>query len=508
MQERLIIAENGLPAAYAGDKPLHSRYNPRGEAEKYIRSLDLAPEIRFFILPEPGLGYIIAPLRQRFPRAKIIVLHLSDFFINPRPENEPGGQPAAVWSPGSGMGLQQFLEDEIPDTDAKTIKIIQWRPALAAYGEGYLRLLTETADFIKRADANKRTVRGFGLRWVRNFFRNLRLLRSVVTYPLLNRPLIVTGAGPSLEESIPLIGEIKKGGGLILAASSSVPALIAGGLAPDMVISTDGGGWALFHLYEGLRRGRGGKIPSFDLAAGLNAALPSQCGDLPLLPISDGSLWQDLVLRKLGVPFIALPQRGTVTASALDLAFSLTRGRVFIAGMDLSHRDIRTHARPYSFERFREEKASRLYPVYTQDFLRSRAMASGGSHDIYASWFSRRLAAYPGRLFSLGNNHPLFGDLKIREETDPDAGGKGAGRVFRKFWVNREDLAGRAAALLLDALNDEKTAAALTGELAPLVLPDEDDPGPAQLRQALAPILKACLPDRKGTEQPPRAAHG
>ncbi|MDR3167289.1 MAG: DUF115 domain-containing protein [Treponema sp.] len=499
-----------MPAAYAGDRPLHSRYNPQGEAEKYIRSLELAPDIRFFILPEPGLGYIIPPLRQRFPQAKIIVLHLSDFFTDPGGGISPfpEGPSSAVWSPGSGIGLQQFLENEIPDTEAKTVKIIQWRPALAAYGEGYLRLLTETADFIKRIDANKRTVRGFGLRWVRNFFRNIRLLRSIVTYPPLSRPVIVTGAGPSLEESIPLIGEVTKRGGLILAASSSVPALATGGLAPDLVISTDGGGWALFHLYEGLRRGRGKKTPPFDLAAGLNAALPSQCGELPLLPISDGSLWQDLILRRLGIPFTALPQRGTVTASALDLAFFLTRGRVFIAGVDLSHRDIRTHARPYSFERFQEEGASRFCPVYTQDFLRSRAIASGGSHGIYASWFSRQLAAYPGRLFSLGKNHSLFGGLKIREGTDLDTGGDLPRGVPRKFWINREDLTGRAAALLFDALNDEKTAAALTGELAPLVLPDQETPGPALLRQALSPILKAYLPAWKDPEQPQRVAHG
>jgi hypothetical protein len=453
--------------------------------------LRLSPEIRFFILPEPGLGYILPPLTERFPQAKIIVLHLSDFFTL---ETTAGKRSAAVWSPGSGTGLQEFLENEIPDTEARAIRIIEWRPAQAAYGEDYLRLLSETADFIKRADANKRTARGFGRRWVKNFFKNLRLLGTVVSYPPLARPVIVTGAGPSLEESIPLIREKKERGGLILAAASSVPALFARSLAPDLVISTDGGGWALFHLYEGLRRGKAAGPPPFDLAATLNAALPSQCGDLSLLPISDGSLWQDLLLRGLGIPFISLPQRGTVTASALDLAFSLTRGKVFIAGTDLSHRDIRTHARPYSFERLWEEGANRLYPVYTQSFLRSRAIAAGGSHDIYASWFSRQLALYPGRLFSLGNNHPLFKGL-ASPGGEPEAGEPGP--YARKFWVNRENLAGRAGALLLRAFADEKTAAALAGALAPLVLPDQDAPDPGQVREALFSLLKGCLPVRE-----------
>jgi hypothetical protein len=547
MRERLARAENGAPTVYVGGKPLHSRYNPQKEAEKYIRSLNLSPEIRFFILPEPGLGYIIPPLNERFPRAKIIVLHLSDFFTGDDPV-------PAVRTPGSGMDLQEFLEKEIPDTEAKTVKIIEWRPALAAYGEDYLRLLSETADFIKRVDANKRTARNFGRRWVSNFFKNLRLLRNIVSYPPLTRSIIVTGAGPSLEDSMPLLREMKAGGGLILASSSSVPALFAGGLAPDLVISTDGGGWALFHLYEGIRKGTAALSPPFDLAASLTAALPSQCGDLPLLPIGDGSLWQDRLLRELGVPFIALPQRGTVTASALDLAFFLTRGRVFIAGMDLSHRDIRTHARPYSFERFQEERANRLYPLYTQEFIRARAIAAGGSHGIYAAWFSRQLEAYPGRLFSLGNNHPLFRGLASPGEEAPDTGG--GDPAVRRFRVNRDDLAGRAAAILLRSLEAGKTspadtstnaatsavadsaasagasaatsapafapafapadaeasaeaiAKAIARELAPLVLPDQESPGPGQVREALFPILKAYLPARDHPEGRRGAVYG
>jgi hypothetical protein len=82
MKERLVPTESGVPTVYAGEQALHSRYNPRMEAEKYINALTFQENIHFFILIEPGMGYMVPVLRKNNPQARIIVLHASDFFIN------------------------------------------------------------------------------------------------------------------------------------------------------------------------------------------------------------------------------------------------------------------------------------------------------------------------------------------------------------------------------------------------------------------------------------------
>jgi hypothetical protein len=483
MIERLAPTGSGLPTVYVGEQALHSRYNPAGEAEKYIDALTLREGLLFLILIEPGLGYIIPLLRKRFPEVSIISLHVSDFFTDPDLPVSGGLKPDAAWSPGMGVALGRFLEERIPDIEAAAVGLVEWRPSLAAYGEGYLRLLSETVEFIKRSDANKRTLRGFGRRWFKNVFRNIRLLKRILRYESGTLPLIVTGAGPSLEESLPLIREGKKRGNLfVLAVSSSVPALLAGGLAPDLVLSTDGGGWALFHLYETLRA-----MPDCGFAAALTAALPSQCGDIPWLPISDGTAWQNLVLRGLGIPFAVLSQRGTVAATALDLALRLTGGRVFITGMDLAHRDIRSHARPYGLERFLEEGSSRFRPVYSQTYVRAKAIEESGSHGIYAAWFNRQKAAYGGRLFSLGNNHAVFNSpnnpapalvdaapaLSEAAPTLAEAAGlpaalAGIGKAVTERAT--ENPVETASGLLIAALNAPH--AALKRELSELLFPD------------------------------------
>jgi hypothetical protein len=474
-------------------KTLHSRYNPQAEAERYLAAIPIPPETRCFVLIEPGRGYLIPILARRFPGARIIVLHAA-----PRQGEQNGG--AVHWDPDSARGPEDFLERELEAAGlsaADPVKIIEWRPALDFYGKAYVKILTAAAAALRRFDAGRRTLRAFGRRWFRNFFKNLGLLRSFPVYRELDIPILVTGAGPSLEGSLPLIKRFQQRG-FIIAASSSSMALLRGGIIPDLVLSTDGGSWALLHLYElfrGLRAPRpvpSHPVPSLaagipSLAAAFSAGLPSQCGDLPILGISDGSLWQGLILRGLGIPHLAFPQRGTVSAAGLDLAFALGRGKVYIAGMDLDTRDIRTHCRPYSFERLQREGATRLRPEYGGLFSRSLAMREGGSHRIYAEWFASRLGAYAGRLYTLGENSPLFGDLpRLIPETPPPEQGKGkrsaAGPLIQP--LSLETPVPKALAILKKGLEAEKTARSLAGELGPLLLPDLKNPGPGELWMA------------------------
>lgn len=462
MRERLAPTGSGFPTVYIGDQSLHSRYNPCSEAEKYVDSLTFRREPFFFILIEPGLGYTIPALRKRFPGAAILSLHVSDFFSGAG----MAGEADAAWSPGTGIPLQQFLGGRIPDIDAARIGIIEWRPSLAVYGGEYLRLFTETTEFIKRIDANKRTVRNFGRRWFRNVVKNIRLVRRVPRIVPLSCPLIITGAGPSLEETIPLIREHRERGGLfVLAAASSVPALLAGGIVPNLALSTDGGGWALLHLYEALRR-----PPKTGFAAALCAALPSQMAALPWLPLGDGSLWQNMLLEGTGCPRLNFPQRGTVTASALDLAFALTNGPVYIAGTDLACRDLRTHARPYAFDRLLADDASRLSPAYSRAF--TRAAGVSGNHGIYADWFRQQLDRYPARFFSLGGNNPVFRSRQAGDLSADNGDGKKHRNLFEVVEIPGKRDAAYCGEILNRGLETTDTVETLIRELAPLLLPD------------------------------------
>jgi len=466
---------------------LHSRYNPQGEADRYIDSLSLNEKIRFFILIEPGLGYMVAPLKRKAPEAKVIALHAEKPRQTPAAQEPPAQWPPvpadSQWYPETGVSVQEFLEAEIPDSQALEIRLLEWRPALNVYGHKYRALVEEAAAFIKRSDANARTTKAFGSRWFKNFFRNLSIIKTVIS-PVCSvndnmlkasLPFLVTGAGPGLEDAIPIVkravkNESAPGGLFILASSSSIAALEANDLIPDLVLSTDGSNWARLHLYNFFRN-NSEKKETRPLAAALTAALPSQCGALPVLVISDGSFWQTTILRGLQIPFIALPQRGTVTAAALDLAFALTDGQIYIAGMDLANRDIRSHARPYGFDNIIEEKASRVNPAYSQTYKRSSMIKEGGSYGIYAGWFEKQLSFYPRPLYSIGKNNSIFDSPKTAFP-----GATEQGRALLKFQTIPLNYTSspceKALAVLENGLKDLVQSEAFQKELKSLILPE------------------------------------
>jgi hypothetical protein len=471
---------------------LHSRYNPQAEAERYIDALSLGGETRYFILIEPGWGYLIQALRKRYPPSKIIALHVDSRFRAGTPGAETADVPA--WYPDSGETAQRFLEREIPDAAAASVRVIEWRPSLRLYGESCFRLAAETAEFIKRADASYRTAAAFGERWVRNFFRNLALIRKALRFKPLLSPLIITGSGPGLENALPLISEMKDRV-FILAASSSVLALGERGIVPDMVIAADGGSWALSHLYACFR---GSSTRAHNLAVSLSAALPSQCMAFPFLTLSDGSLWQSVVLSALNIPSVVIPHTGTVTALALELALILSSGDIYLAGLDLSARDIRTHVRPYGFDHLFYGTASRLGPAYSRYFIRSADMRRGGSLNIYAAWFKDRLASWPGRIFSLSGNHEMFGENKTprnwRGLPCP------VPACFKETAVGGEPAANRrrGADALIRAMSDPRYAKTINEELAPLLFPGKKEVSIRELAEAIDDMAARRKGERHG----------
>ena len=336
---------------------------------------------------------------------------------------------------------------------------------------------------------------------MRNFFRNLPLIRRVARpAPARAVPWIVAGAGPSLEESAAAIAGLTREGAAVLAVSAAEAALTARDIFPALVLAADGGNWALFHLHGLIRRvqraaacnaGLYAAAPYTPaLAVSLTAALPAPCADFPLLPLTDGSVWQRVVLAALNIPRFALPARGTVTALAVDLALTLTGGDVFLAGMDLAHRDIQAHARPYALDRFGEENSSRLAPAFSRAALRSGMLDRAGSFNVYAAWFKKQLPHWPPRVFSLGENHPVFAERR----RVPAAGhGKEPAAQGGGFTVTRlpptPSPARRGIDALAAALRGTESAA-IQAELAPLLFPGEPAPAGEKLIRELRALTR------------------
>jgi len=449
---------------------LHSRYNPQAEAVRYIDSLELKDNIKHFILIEPGKGFLIPVLQERFKDSKIIVLHAEDHGFIQLEEGLP------VLSSAKDMEIQKFLELHI--TDVNNTKIIEWRPSLNVYKEAYVKILSQAAAFIKRTDAGNRTTAAFGTRWVRNFFKNLNAINKNLLYKKMDIPVIITGSGPSLEDALPLIKETQNSH-FIIAASSSVMALTEFGISADLIIATDGGSWALKHSYQCCRQ------KTNALAVNLCAALPSQFTNTPALLLNDGSYWQSLILHDLSLPSVITGQRGTVIATAVDLALSLSSENIYLAGIDFSVNDIRTHVKPYAFDAMFFSKANRFNPFYSESFKRSFYTSKGESLNIYASWFKTQADTWEKRIFSITDSK-IFKTLKPVNNLNT----KKTGDYFKEAPVknNSLNLREKGAASVINALHNKEYAQNIRQELSSLLFANKESVTDDELEAAIKKI--------------------
>ncbi|GMO32863.1 MAG: hypothetical protein Ta2F_08800 [Termitinemataceae bacterium] len=390
------------------EKYLHSRFDPVKEAERYVQSLNINENIKYLILIECGLCYVIPFLRKLLPHAKIISLHLSKFYF----DNAQNKADASWWTHDAiqdQSNCTQFLEKEIEDTKVSEIKIIQWRPSIQVFEHNYTALLSVVVEFVKRIDANKRTTETFIVRWQKNIKRNTFIIKKVCKKINTHwTDCIVAGAGPSLENEFNAIKNMLNtshdGAICLIAVSSAAFAFLSRGIIPDIIVASDGGYWAKHHLNQCARF----NVSQTIFAITLNAAIPAQLTNYKILPIADGSKEQDIILQKKSALPLHFPQRGTVSATAIDLALSLCTGKIFLCGLDLAEVDIKSHVRPYSLDLILEASANRLQPAYSQHFVRTLLVKDAGSNRIYASWFKNNIAKYKNRLCALGEINSVF----------------------------------------------------------------------------------------------------
>ncbi|MDR1177524.1 MAG: hypothetical protein LBK64_01715 [Spirochaetaceae bacterium] len=440
MTERFEPSLSGPPTVFFGQTALHSHYNPEKEAVRYSGSLAVKHGAGIFLFIEPALGYTVKALRERFPLGRMIALHCSPAFAG-------AGEPDAEWHPECGISLDAFLSDRIADEEVPAVQLVEWKPSMNAYGSRYAELVSRCAVFLRRGMANAATTRHFGKRWDRNARKNRLYRKKVLGFTPGDCPVLITGSGPELESVLPALKDaVETRRAFLLASSSSVPALRSAGIAPSLTITSDGGNWARCHILDGLRlvpgraegaesakgitnNAEGAGVPGGPLfAAAFNAALPSQCSGYPVLFIGDGSRAAGELLS--GLPHLTLPQRGTVTACALDLALLLSSGPLYFAGMDLKPKDIQSHARPYALDAYVAAGTKRLDPYYSRSWERVEKSKSLNPLGIYASWFREQFPRVTRPCYVLGPLSPLLDGLlspaeKVKEE----------GKTFPSFTV-------------------------------------------------------------------------
>lgn len=435
----LIASRAGPPTAVVRGSYLHSRYDPEREAQRFVTQALGSERPTVVVLLGAGLGYLVEALRRRDPGVRILsvfydlavhqaAIAAPDLSGNGPPASSgtllsPAGRAGAAetWHPGHPEPLLDFLRARIQELDGEGLSVIEWPVSARLYPQLSREGNRAVRQLLRELRGSLVTTAALGRRWIANAVRNFVFLDRLVPHaPPAGPPVWIAASGASLEDSLRLLAPYRERFSL-WALPSSLMALQAHGLRPDLIVLTDPGYYAVAHLH---------------CAAGMDprVALPlsAACGLWRLracvLPLSQGTFFERALWALRGVQPLRLPALGTVAATALLLAQRLGALQIVMAGLDLCHRDLRTHARPSLFDLTLAQGCGRLSPflhrVFAWGAAQRRPSATPGPDprrstlplDTYAGWFANLQRPAALKLFRL-----LPSEVSLEAFTNLDA---------------------------------------------------------------------------------------
>ncbi|MGE8720612.1 motility associated factor glycosyltransferase family protein [Leptospira terpstrae] len=366
---------------------IHSRFDPRKEAERFATELPHDGSDRIYLLFGAGLGYILPYLINK-ENVTIIWMEPFPFFIQEAFKifdfSKPllDGKLILI----TGEGMEDQLSEAMKGKGTHPISFVPHRGSWQWKEADYQRLKFTAEQMFHKKDVNLATLTRFEKIWAKNICYNLPELSKFRPVSDLfgiaeGISIVVCGAGPSLSESISELITYRNQF-LLLAVDTALPILTSFGVEPDLIFSVDP--QALNSQY--LEDYSGDAILVFDptstylslrLDKGPNKGFVTS-SPFPLIRL----------LERTGTSEIgSVPFGGSVSTNAASLATLMGAKFVFLVGQDLSFTKGLAHSKGAVLEerlnylesrKFRREKHN-----YKQLFALPQKKVTGNQEETY-----------------------------------------------------------------------------------------------------------------------------
>jgi hypothetical protein len=321
----------------------YPRTDPVPYARRKARVFSPLPQSLYFV-PSLGLGYGLPDLLEALP-ADCCVLCVEVF--------------QEVMKVAVDRGIPRdprllVVRTEDPDAAAAALRSMgtgRFRrvveaPLSAGYRlapELYVRIRRRLEQEVMRFWQNRLTLIAMGSLQVRNIIANLPLLRDARDFSALSTtlPVVLAGAGPSLEGSLPVLARNRDKFALV-AVDTALPTLTSSGIYPDVVVALEA--QAVNNQdFIGETASAAGTVLACDLSVHPSAARLF-AGRIFFFSSEFAPLhfWERL--DRHGLRPTAFPALGSVGVAAAHAALRITRESVFLTGLDMSFPGAKTHA--------------------------------------------------------------------------------------------------------------------------------------------------------------------
>jgi hypothetical protein len=346
---------HGLQVTFDG-KPLYGP-KPVASARRRTDQLQVAPKT-LLLCPSPLAWYGIVELLDQLPEdVAIMGVEAEPDLLTVARSHMPNTRPERLCLVGASQAAVLLQLQRWGPTRFRRVAEVSTNGGNLLHRSRYRALATALQREIRIAWQNRMTLSAMGGLWVRNLIRNCAAVRNVGSLPKTNLPAVVCGAGPSLDEALPLILRTRSMFHLV-AVDTAVPILQKAGIVPDFVVVVEG---QIANVYDFL--------PVHDKRYTLVADMVSAPAavDVHRAPVWFLSRFAPvaLVQRVSAEPWIAftLPPLGSVGVAAVAISLSMTSAPIFTAGLDFAFRPGQTHATGAPATLTRLCSANRTYPI-------------------------------------------------------------------------------------------------------------------------------------------------
>lgn len=365
------------------------------------------------LLPSPLHGYGVATVLSTLPPSSVIVAvelepelnHLSlesSESLLPALVDRYSHQLHYVYAQDSQQLLREACH-KLP-TQIRRVQLLSLNNGYSLHAQAYRDVQQGIEHELARLWRNRATTLALGPLWVRNLFRNLPLLSRVPrlstdgrgtrelsqTRLRSKKPVLVVGAGASLEADLDIIRNLSNEVTLVAADSALVP-LLGHGVAPDVVVVLEAQPVNREHFlvpFDTVRRSEGNSpFTAFDLSSlpSLAREFAGTGGAVFITRFADISLFDRMEQHGL-IPGTVAPV-GSVGVCAIMLSCGLFSGPIGITGFDSAYSGGLLHTRGAASHRWALRRSTRLdaEPLFAFRHNRRPIPVTGKEDHIYLS---------------------------------------------------------------------------------------------------------------------------
>ena len=384
---------------------LHSAYNPQKEAETIIQNTDFS-EAETCVFLGTGLGYTCIECAKKHPEKTVIIFEpdpyhfFSSLIFTDWTDVFKCKNLILAISCTPEQGITLINQYEILKTNFFHVK------AQTNHAEKYFETLeTLIKRNINKEKINIATLEKFGKLWVKNTCKNLKksfFSQGITQYKnnAKNIPFLILAAGPSLQDILPHLKEIKNKA-IIVCVDTALRFCIKYNIEPDFIVLTDPQYWAYKHI-DGI------KSPSSILIT-----------ESAVYPSVFRFLCKKIICCKSNFPLEhyfdsfrsekgTLVAGGSVASTAWNFAQYAGTSEIYVAGLDLAFVNKQTHIKGSTFEQATHTTSKRIATAETSNMpilfsgnacyeknYKQQNVLTDQRMKMFAWWFESRLEQFP-----------------------------------------------------------------------------------------------------------------